>query len=203
MLISADQVDVILASKSPRRRELLSQIGVRFEVINVDIDESVKDKEEPLTYVKRVTLEKGRAGLASEQLSTIENYQNKPILSADTCIILDGKVLGKPESQAHAVTMINQMVGRTHQVATAVAIVSEAYTQVEVSVSTVKFAALEQAQILRYCETGEGLDKAGAYAIQGLAGQFIESIEGSYSGIVGLPLNETSKLIKNYLELTS
>ncbi|MCW8878822.1 MAG: Maf family nucleotide pyrophosphatase [Kangiellaceae bacterium] len=203
MLVSANQVHLILASKSPRRRELLAQIGVNFEVVNVDIDESVKDKEEPLSYVKRVTLEKGRAALASEQLCAIENYQNKPVLSADTCIILDGTVLGKPQGKTKAVTMINQLAGRTHQVVTAVAIVSDVFTQVELSVSKVKFASLDQEQILRYCETGEGLDKAGGYAIQGLAAQFVEAIEGSYSGIVGLPLYETSKLIKNYLELTS
>ncbi|WP_210330254.1 Maf family protein [Aliikangiella sp. G2MR2-5] len=200
MFVLPGSISVILASQSPRRRELLAQIGIAYELCHVDIDESVIPGEPPLTYVKRMAESKAEAAWDSEQYRQIEDYSSKPIISADTCIEWQGQILGKPENEADAVRMLTSLSGETHKVHSAVAIKSGNYSDTAISTSRVTFALLSEDEIRHYCETAEGVDKAGAYAIQGAAAQFVSELAGSYSGVVGLPLYETSILVKNFLE---
>lgn len=179
---------IILASSSPRRRELLDQIQVSYEVLPVDIDESHILGETAEQFVKRLAVEKAQAG-----------YQQKPhcfVLGSDTIVVINSMILGKPENKAHAVEILSLLSGNTHQVMTAVAIHSDEYKACVVSVSEVEFAELTSSQIEAYWETGEPEDKAGAYGVQGIAAQFIKKIRGSYSGIMGLPLFETAQLLE-------
>ena len=184
---------LILASASPRRRELLDQIGVRYLVQAVDIDETPFHNESPLDYVKRVAAEKSAACMT-------QTTDNLPVLSADTSVIIKGHILGKPENQAHAITMLEQLSGSTHHVYTAVSLRFQS-TQSEqkhiqiVSQTQVTFRAISSKEMLAYWHTGEPQGKAGAYAIQGLGAIFVESITGSFSGVVGLPLFETAQLL--------
>lgn len=181
---------VYLASESPRRRELLRQIGVRFKVVRAQLDETALQQEAPLAYVSRLAAAKAEAGWASRQ----EEAQ-APVLAADTAVVLDGVILGKPRDQADALGMLLQLSGRTHQVLTAVALRSQAGIKIRVSHSLVTFRAIEPAEAGAYWDTGEPCDKAGAYAIQGNAAVFVADLRGSYSGVMGLPLFETAELL--------
>ena len=178
-----------LASTSPRRQQLLDQIGIDFELVHVEIDETWDGKEPAKIHVKRMALEKAHAAK-----SKIKN--NLPILAADTCVVIDNVILGKAETKEEAINMLEQLSGRIHHVYTAVALVSET-EQVCLNINHVSFRPLSETDILQYCETEEPLGKAGAYAIQGKAAAFIERLEGSYSGVMGLPLYETSVLINS------
>lgn len=187
---------IYLASGSPRRRELLAQIGVTFDVLKIDIDESPQTGESPEAYVQRVAIDKAKAGLIlREQL----DLSKRPILAADTSVVIDDDILGKPANQSEARQFIKRLSGRQHQVISAVALATDKSIKVRSQLSSVRFARLDEAEIDWYVATGEGKDKAGAYAVQGLAAQFIEYIEGSYAGIMGLPLFETRQLLQDYL----
>lgn len=176
-----------LSSKSPRRRELLEQLGIRFDVLELAIDENVRELEKPEAFVVRLALEKARAGKKLVQSGAF-------VLGADTEVVLNDQVLGKPEDEEHAVCMLEQLSGRTHRVLSAVAVIQDT-ERWALSISRVSFNPLTPAECRKYCRTGESLDKAGAYAIQGRAAAFISRLEGSYSGVMGLPLYETSELL--------
>lgn len=182
---------IILASASPRRQELLDQINIRHQVLPVDIDETPHENEVAEDYVQRLALQKAQAGF---QLSATE----LPTLGSDTVVVLDQQILGKPQHQQHGIDMLKSLSGREHQVMTAVSVVDGSQTQSALSISKVRFCALTDAQILAYWNTNEAADKAGAYAIQGIAAQFIEHLEGSYSGVMGLPLMETARLLRRF-----
>lgn len=183
--MSRDQ-SIVLASASPRRRELLDQLGVDYEVRPVDIDESVLSGEPPETYVRRVTEQKA--------LKAWEMDSARPVLAADTAVVLDNYILGKPVDKEHAMTMLSLLSGRTHKVYTAVSLIASQHRQV-VNVTEVSFRMLHTQEQENYWLSGEPQDKAGAYAIQGLGGIFISRINGSYSGVMGLPLFETAELL--------
>jgi septum formation protein len=177
-----------LASVSPRRRELLTQIGVPHLVTGAHIDESVHPGERPHDYVQRMARTKAQ--------TVWEQGLSLPVLGADTTVVLDGKVFGKPTDRADALRMLGLLSGRTHDVLTAVALASKDGLSMRVSVSAVRFRSLAADEIAAYWETGEPRDKAGAYAIQGLGAVFVESLTGSFSGVMGLPLFETSELLR-------
>jgi len=181
---------IYLASNSPRRRELLTQIEVDFTVLSVDVDESRFDNESAVDYVQRVAIAKAQAGWDS-----LSDTEKKPVLGSDTSVVLAGDVLGKPRDDEHAREMMQRLSGQQHQVMTVVAIVTAEKTWLELNTSNVTFATLTPVDIDWYVSTNEGIDKAGGYAVQGLAALFIEQIEGSYSGIMGLPLRETGLLL--------
>ena len=178
-----------LASRSPRRRELLEQISIDYDVIDIDIDERWKDNETPIDYVQRIAEEKARAGK-----TLVEN--NNPVLAADTAVILNDVILGKAESKEDAITMLTKLSGNTHEVLSAVTVIDK-QEQTNVSVSKVTFKKLSAEEIEAYANTDEPIGKAGGYAIQGKAAVFIERLEGSYSGVMGLPLFETQELLNS------
>ena len=182
---------VILASASPRRRELLEQVGVRAIVQSVDIDESRRPGEPVKQYVQRLAMEKAERGFA-----IIKNSQKLPVVGSDTIVVIDGIILGKPENRQQAKQMLQQLSGQKHTVLTSVAIVTEDKKVIDTSSSEVLFNKLELQEIEEYVATGEPDDKAGSYAIQGLAAQFVKSLNGSFSGVMGLPLFETVQLLK-------
>ncbi len=190
---------VYLASKSPRRQELLRQVGVRFELLRAGDDEdaealeAVRAGESPTNYVRRVTLAKAEA--ARERLVR-RALPGAPILACDTTVAVGGKILGKPADAADAIAMLRLLSGRTHRVLSAVAVVRGPRIEILLNVSRVTFARLPAAWIERYVAGGEPVDKAGAYAIQGEAARHVRRIEGSYSGIMGLPLYETFRLLR-------
>ncbi len=177
-----------LASASPRRGELLCQIGVAHIVAGANIDEAVLPGETPRDYVTRLAREKA---LAIRRIG-----EPLPVLAADTTVVVDGKVFGKPRDQAHAVHMLGALSGRSHEVLTAVALANPGGVTERLSSSTVRFRRLLPEECVAYWETGEPRDKAGGYAIQGLGAVFIESLHGSYSGVMGLPLFETGELLR-------
>jgi septum formation protein len=179
---------VYLASASPRRSELLRQIGVRFIVRAAAIAEEQLRGETPESYVARLAAAKAEAVWAAVADSC-------PVLGADTAVVLDGEVLGKPETEAEAATMLERLSARTHRVLTAVAVRHAGGLETRLSQSEVRFRATTQPERLAYCRTGEPFDKAGGYGIQGHAAVFVEEIKGSYSGVVGLPLFETAALL--------
>ena len=182
---------IYLASRSPRRRELLQQIAVEFLVIEADIDESVLPGEVALDYVKRIAFEKAQAGvksLSSDDLTFV--------LAADTAVIVRGEIFGKPVNDDDARHMLKLLSGETHQVMTAIVLANHTQTFIDVSISQVRFGTMTNSDIDWYVSTGEGQDKAGGYAVQGLGAIFIEEIRGSYSGIMGLPIRETAQLLK-------
>ena len=181
------QPQIILASASPRRSELLKQIGISHRIMAVDIDETPLANESPLAYVERVAAEKSAA-------CQVLLNDNLPVLSADTSVICDGEIMGKPLDLDHAISMLSRLSGRSHQVYSAVSLRGDQHWQA-LSISEVKFKSLSTDEIIAYWQTGEPCDKAGAYAIQGLASTFIESITGSFSGVMGLPLYETAQLL--------
>ena len=174
---------LLLCSASPRRREFLERLGIAFEQAPAHIDESQRPGEPPLTYVLRMALEKAATGARSEAVA----------LAADTIVVAGGEVLGKPRDSSDARRMLGKLSGIEHRVVTAVCVGSRA-----LAVETrVKFARLTGAQIRWLAESGDGDDKAGAYALQGLAGAFVERIDGSFSNVVGLPLTETLQLLSD------
>lgn len=183
-------VRLVLASASPRRRELLEQIGVQFRVQAADIDESVLPGESPGDYTLRVARDKALAVLSSEGPAL-------PVLGADTAVILGDRILGKPGSREEAAGMLSLLSGRTHQVYSAVAVaVSQQDVRQRLNITAVTFAELDAAWIESYIDTGDPMDKAGAYGVQGRAAERISRIDGSFSGVMGLPLYETSQLIE-------
>ncbi|HET8883169.1 MAG TPA: nucleoside triphosphate pyrophosphatase [Solimonas sp.] len=182
---------LLLASQSPRRAELLRQIGVRFVVAPADIVERVAPGEAATDYARRIALEKARAGWR-------RSAQTLPVLGADTDVVLDGRILGKPRDRADALAMLAALSGREHEVCSAVAIVHDACEAVALSVTQVRFGAISPAQAAAYWASGEPADKAGAYGIQGLGALFVSEMRGSYSGVVGLPLFETAALLKQF-----
>ena len=176
-----------LASASPRRRELLEQIGVTHLVSAADIDETVRPGEAPADYVVRMACAKARA--------VRERGSELPVLAADTIVVIGGLILGKPRDRADCVAMLGRLSGRTHQVLTAVALASAAGVAFRVSASEVRFRTVTPAECAAYWESGEPRDKAGGYAIQGRGALFIEHLSGSFSGVMGLPLYETGELL--------
>lgn len=194
---------IYLASRSPRRRELLHQIHINFEILlfrtglreDLDVNEDVLAGESPEDYVQRIARAKALAGV--ERVGS-RRLMPHPVLSADTAIELDGQVIGKPENAAHAEHILARLSGRAHQVLTAVALADPENAEHLLCVSQVRFRPLDPAEIRRYASTGEPIDKAGAYAIQGRAGMFISEMHGSYSGIMGLPLYETALLLAKF-----
>jgi septum formation protein len=190
---------VYLASKSPRRRELLTQVGVAHEIFAPDgageageVDETPHPGEGPADYVRRVARAKAAAGW--ERVCR-ERLPAGPLLAADTTVAVDGRILGKPVSAEAAADMLRSLSGRTHQVYTAVALAWNDRIEMAISESNVTVRKLSDEEVVRYAGTGEPMDKAGAYAVQGRAAIFIERIEGSYSGVMGLPLFETANLL--------
>ena len=203
MKVAAAKPKIYLASRSPRRRELLKQIGVSFEVLVLrerpgrgpDVDETQLPGESPDDYVRRVCRAKVDAGW---QRTVQRQLRKFPVLAADTVVCVDEKILGKPADGADAARMLRLLSGREHRVLTAVALRLEARTELVVSESRVRFCELAEAEIETYIESGEPTDKAGAYAIQGRAAAFVTELHGSYSGIMGLPLYETTQLIAKF-----
>ena len=183
----SNTAQIILASASPRRSELLRQIGIEHIILSADIDETPLFDESPMAYVERVAAEKSLA--CQQQFST-----HLPVLSADTSVICDNEIIGKPEDLEHAIAILSKLSGRTHQVFSAVSFRGNQHWQA-ISISEVSFRQLTRDEIIAYWNTGEPCDKAGAYAIQGLASTFINAISGSFSGIMGLPLFETAQLL--------
>lgn len=187
--------NIYLASASPRRRELLSQLGILIEVLRTDIDETPQPGEAPLAYTERLARDKADAGWQQVQKFGLPE---RPLLAADTTVVLDGAIIGKPESADHARQILRQLSGREHQVLTSVAIKLGARCSVATSSSSVLFRPLQDNEIDHYVISGEPMDKAGAYGIQGVAAMFVSEIHGSYTGIVGLPLAETVLLLREY-----
>ena len=192
---------IYLASRSPRRRELLAQIGVRFHLLllrgepspDPELDETPLEGETPVTYVERVARAKALAGWRRLEQ---RNLPRAAVLAADTTVALGGRILGKPADRKEAAAMLADLSGSTHEVLSAIALKHDAQLECALSVSEVEFKALSAAEIRQYVATGECDDKAGAYAIQGRAAQFVRSLRGSFSGVMGLPLYETAQLLE-------
>jgi septum formation protein len=193
---------IYLASRSPRRRELLAQIGVKFEPLlfregprqDADTDEAVRPGEQPDEYVRRVTMLKCEA--AWQRVVMRRGLRRMPVLTADTTVALANEILGKPTDRADAERILKLLSGTRHRVLTAVAVGFEQRFELAVCESLVTFGVLDESRIQTYIQSGEPFDKAGAYGIQGRAGAFVERIEGSYSGVMGLPLYETGRLLR-------
>jgi len=186
---------IYLASQSPRRRELLAQIGVDYSVLSVDVDETPLPGESPHAYVERLARDKAGAGWARVGA---DGALALPVLGADTAVVVDGEILGKPNDAAAGRAMLARLSGRAHEVVTGVCLCGERGPAAAVSCTRVWFRALSTADIDAYWASGEPCDKAGAYGIQGLGAVLVERIEGSYSGVVGLPLFETAALLRSY-----
>ncbi|MCD5993280.1 septum formation inhibitor Maf [Pseudomonas sp. CDFA 602] len=182
-----------LASGSPRRRELLAQIGVPFTVLSAQIDETPFDNELPAAYVERLALGKAQAGLA-----LLAGDAQACVLGADTAVVLDGRILGKPVDEADALAMLASLSGTEHEVLTAIALTDSHRSETCVVANRVRFRPIQPHEAHAYWGSGEPQDKAGGYAIQGLAAIFVESLQGSYSGVVGLPLCETAELLGRF-----
>ena len=195
---------IYLASRSPRRRELLTQVGVRFEPLlfrdgarrDADTDETVKPGELPDDYVVRVTQLKARA--AWERVVMRRGLRRMPVLAADTTVAIGDEIYGKPADREDAVRILMALSGTQHRVLTAVAVAMDDRMELALNVSLVTFSQVAEDRIRTYVDSGEPFDKAGAYAIQGRAGAFVERIEGSYSGVMGLPLFETAALLRQF-----
>jgi septum formation protein len=185
--------NLILASQSPRRHQLLSQLGYEFSVQASDIDEAVKPTELATEYVVRLAKEKAKKIFSS--LSNTEQINNV-VLGSDTCVVIDNHILGKPTDLADCVKTLSLLSDNQHQVLTAIAVVAQDKIVTKLVTTQVHFKVLSITEIEAYWLTGEPQDKAGSYAIQGIAGQFVKSINGSYSAVVGLPLYETAALLK-------
>lgn len=181
--------EVVLASASPRRAELLRQLGLSFEALPVDIDESFHGDESPADYVRRLAMEKAMTGYQRH------GRRDALVLGSDTTVVLDGQVLGKPADEAGARTLLRSLSGREHQVVTGVALAATGGVEVRVSVTDVRFRVLDCREIDAYCATGEPMDKAGGYGIQGRGGAFVAALKGNYSAVVGLPLDITASLL--------
>ena len=192
-----------LASRSPRRRELLMQVGIRFDTIafrnppreDKDVDETAHPDETPLDYVQRVAQAKALHGW---RIVGWRRLMPQPVLAADTTLELDGCIIGKPSDADDAIRILRRLSAKTHRVLTAVAVAFEGRLESALSVSEVRFGALDEGEIRRYVASGEPMDKAGAYGIQGHAGLFVEQLTGSYTGVMGLPLFETGALLRGF-----
>lgn len=182
---------LILASQSPRRRELLAQLGYQFSCCPADIDETVQANELPVEYVERLALEKAQYIAKNQPDTTL-------VLGSDTCVVYAEKILGKPENLAQCLEHLTLLSGNKHQVLTAIAVVQGKFSQSLVVSTDVEFKVLSKEEIMNYWQTGEPQDKAGSYGIQGIAGQFVTQINGSYSAVVGLPLYETAQLLAEF-----
>jgi len=182
---------IYLASQSPRRRELLEQIGIYPKVITADVDECPYPNEAPAEYVIRLALEKAKAVHA-----VLDEDEMLPVLAADTSVVIDNEILGKPINRDDALSMMQRLSGRTHKVLTGVALVDNKKIKSRLSVSRVTFRQVHEKEAQAYWDSGEPHDKAGGYAIQGLGAMFISRLEGSYSGVMGLPLFETADLLQ-------
>ncbi len=199
MMLSDNQI--YLASRSPRRRELLRQIGVKFNLLlmretlgrPIDVDEEPLVDETPTDYIYRIVQFKANEGW---KRILQRRFQPMPVLVADTIVTLDGCILGKPKDIVQAETMLKTLSGRSHQVLTAIGVGIRDKTQIRLSTSTVQFRDISEREIRKYLTQNNCLDKAGAYAIQGMAAAFIVKISGSYSGVMGLPLYETAQLLE-------
>jgi len=182
--------DLYLASRSPRRRELLSQIGIEYQTLLSDVFEQQRSAESSEEYVRRLAMEKAQAGWLMLAVS-----EQRPVLGADTVVVVDGDVLEKPQHRDEGMAMMAKLSGRTHQVMTGMALVMGTHEQSRLSISHVTFRETSEDERARYWRSGEPLDKAGGYAVQGLAAAFISRIEGSYSGIMGLSLFEVTEML--------
>ena len=195
--MSARQSDIqpllYLASASPRRRELLTQLGLAYQVLPQDIDESRRPEESAAAYVGRMAREKAAAALQDAGY-----VQALPVLAADTSVVCDGMILGKPDNLEALVTMLGLLSGRRHEVMTAVSVQKTGHEATQVVSSRVSFRNITHDEMLAYWHTGEPRDKAGGYAIQGLGAMFVSALEGSYSAVVGLPLFETMQLLGEF-----
>lgn len=189
----ACMIELVLASASPRRQEILQDLGLDFSCRPQAIDESPHKGEKPLALVRRLALEKARSALAS-----LRESDHSLVLGSDTIVVCENRILGKPADREDATGMLRLLSGRQHQVITAVAVINRERELLEQSVTRVSFRSLSEGEILAYWQTGEPRDKAGAYAIQGYGGMFISAIEGSYSGVVGLPVYETVNLLTQF-----
>jgi septum formation protein len=189
--MSAPTTQIVLASASDRRKILLEQMGVVFDVLAVDVDETPKIQEPPLLYVQRLAELKARTGFQK-----IKN--SLPVLGADTSVVFENQILGKPRDAQHAVEILMLLSGKKHHVMTSVAMINQERLLSFVSTTEVSFDEITPAQAQAYWQTGEPADKAGAYAIQGLAAMWVKEIKGSYSGVMGLPLYETAQLLKAF-----
>lgn len=185
---SPTPVRVILASQSPRRRELLTQIGIVHEVRPADIDESVWPGEDPVTHSERLARDKAHT------LALL--HPEAVVIGSDTIVVIDGAILGKPAHREHAIAMLEQLAGREHTVYTSVAVAHEGRTLSAVEAVQVQFRALTRGQIEAYVDTGEPMDKAGAYGIQGFGATLVQRIEGDYFAVMGLPLGRLVELIR-------
>ncbi|HEZ0798525.1 TPA: septum formation inhibitor Maf [Neisseria meningitidis] len=185
-----------LGSNSPRRMEILTQLGYQVVKLPADINETVRQNEDPARYVQRMAEEKNRTALTlfCETNGTMPDF---PLITADTCVVSDGIILGKPRSQAEAIEFLNRLSGKQHTVLTAVCIHYRGNAENRVQTNRVVFKPLSSEEISAYVQSGEPMDKAGAYAVQGIGGIFIQSIEGSFSGIMGLPVYETVSMLQD------
>ena len=192
-IVDSNGVRLILASASPRRAELLRAAGYAFETLPVDLDERVRTREGPQEYVQRLAGEKSAAALS--RMSGISDTRDVVVLGADTTVVVDGQILGKPLNDEEARGMLTRLSGRDHQVVTGISLRTRVTKTARVEQTTVWFALLSAAEVDWYVSTGEGRDKAGAYAIQGLASRFVPRIDGSYSNVVGLPVQAVATLL--------
>jgi septum formation protein len=188
--------NLYLASGSPRRKELLTQLGYSFDILRPEIIEKQAHRETSFDYVARLAVEKAQAGLTLLPSSATEKAI---VIGSDTIVTLDNEVFEKPRDLQHSIAMLSRLSGNKHQVATAVAIVSETQKQLITCITDVWFKPLSVTEIEQYWETGEPCDKAGSYGIQGIGGKFVTRIEGSYHAVVGLPLFETEQLLHQFL----
>ncbi len=186
---------IYLASRSPRRRQLLKQIGINFEMRPVSIDEMMEKGETPTDYVCRMARAKAEQGWLNLMQRKLPL---RPLLAADTVVVLRGKIIGKPDSLAHGRKMLSVLSGQTHKVLTAVAIISKNKIQESLSTTTIRFRDISQSEITNYLNGTESHDRAGSYAMQGRAAVFIIKISGSYSGALGLPIFETAQLLEKF-----
>jgi len=194
---------IYLASRSPRRRELLHQIGVPFDTLifrtgqrsDAEVDETPLAGESAVDYVERIARAKAEHGWS---LVALRRLVPQPVLSADTTLEMDGRIIGKPVDEVDAMAILSRLSGHTHRVLTGVAVHFQGRTEYILNVSEVRFRELEEEEIRHYVMTGEPMDKAGAYGIQGRAGMFVEHLAGSYTGVMGLPVCETAQLLKRF-----
>jgi septum formation protein len=184
---------IYLASASPRRRQLLAQIGVQFELLPAPVDETPHADETPADFVCRMALDKAVCGQGN-----LRGRRRRPVLGADTVVVVENQIFGKPRDSVHALSMLRQMSAARHQVLSAVALVQEERSETRLQRSSVTFRPLAEEEMQRYWDSGEPADKAGAYAIQGFGAIFVRELEGSYSGVMGLPLYETWELLRRF-----
>ena len=183
--------EIILASGSPRRRELLSSLGIDFQVIPADVDEQIDSSKELSSEIERLSFKKAMA--------VFKDHPEALVIGSDTIVCINGDVLGKPHSEEEAVAMLRELSGKTHQVITAVTILSKEESETFSSSSDVLFQKMTDDEIMEYVKTGEPMDKAGSYAIQGYGSRFIKGIRGDYYSIVGFPISEVYERLKKYL----